>query len=104
MTIKSKNWTAQIDRMPGAKPNFRVYGTVTVAHPGITPKLVKSPVQDTPYLPLELILESNDGINIQVETDKFVEYKVEGDYTVSAVGIFHKGQLIQQIDEVLVTQ
>jgi hypothetical protein len=104
MTVKSKNWTAQIDRMPGTKPNFRVYGTVTVAHPGITPKLVKSPVQDTPYLPLELILESNDGINIQVETDKFVEYKVEGDYPVSAVGIHYKGQLIQHIDEVLVTQ
>lgn len=104
MSIKSKNWTAQFDRMPGATPKFRVYGTVTVAHPGITPKLVKSPVQDTPFLPLELILESNDGINIQVETDKFVEYKVEGNYTVSVVGIFHKGQLIQQIDEVLVTQ
>lgn len=104
MSIKSNNWTAQIDRMAGAGPTFRVYGTVTVAHPGITPKLVKSPVQDTPFLPLELILESNDGIYLQVETDKFVEYNVEGDYAVNAVGIFYNGQLIQQINEVIVTQ
>lgn len=31
MTIKTKNWTAQIDRMPGAA-SFRAFGTVTVAH------------------------------------------------------------------------
>lgn len=104
MSIQARNWTAQIDRMPGAGPTFRVYGTVTVAHPGITPKLVPSQVQDTPFLPLELVLEDNNGINVQVLTDKFVEYKVTGDYHVSNVGIFYNGQLLQYIDEVLITQ
>ena len=31
MSIKTKDWTAQIDRMPGAA-SFRTFGTVTVAH------------------------------------------------------------------------
>jgi hypothetical protein len=36
MSIETKDWTAQIDRMPGAA-SFRAFGTVTVAHTGITP-------------------------------------------------------------------
>ena len=57
MSIETKGWTAQIDRMPGA-PSFRAYGTVTVAHSGITPKLEMTALQDKSFdLRLELILE-----------------------------------------------
>ncbi|CAI8951841.1 MULTISPECIES: hypothetical protein [Pseudomonas] len=103
MTIKTKNWTAQIDRMPGAA-SFRASGTVTVAHTGITPKLVMTAMQDKSFdLRLELLLENSSEVSLQVETDKVVEYKSLGNSNVSGVSIFYKGEKIHHIDDVLIT-
>jgi hypothetical protein len=103
MSIKTKNWTAQIDRMPG-NPSFRVYGTVTVPHSGVTPKLEYMKLQDKSFnVRLELKLETSDDPSLQVETDKFVEYKVMGDSNVPSVSIFYKGKLLHRIDKVLIT-
>src|SRR5471030_475685 len=103
MAITTKNWVAQIDRMPGAA-SFRTYGTVSVSHTGITPKLVLSEMQDKSFdLRLELILETSSEISLQVITDKQVEYKVLGDSNVSGVSIFYNGELLHHIDDVLIT-
>ena len=102
MSIQTKNWTVQIDRMPGAA-SFRVFGTVTVANSGITPKLVLSQVQDTPFLPLELVLERTADISLPVLTDKTVEYKVLENYAPTSVGIFYNGGLLHHIDEIVIT-
>jgi hypothetical protein len=103
MSIKTKDWTAQIDRMPVA-PSFRTFGTVTVAHTGITPKLEISAIQDKSFdLRLELKLENSNEISLQVETDKLVEYKVLGDSNVTGVSIFYEGKLLHHIDKVLIT-
>jgi hypothetical protein len=103
MAITTKNWVAQIDRMPGAA-SFRTYGTVSVAHTGITPKLVLSEMQDKSFdLRLELILETSSEISLQVITDKQVEYKVLGDSNVSGVSIFYNGEPLHHIDDVLIT-
>ena len=103
MSIKTKDWTAQIDRMPGAA-SFRTFGTVTVAHTGITPKLVMSARQDKSFdLRLELQLENPNDISLQVETDKFVEYKKMGNSNVTCVSIFYEGKLLHHIDKILIT-
>ncbi|EJN19210.1 hypothetical protein PMI35_05661 [Pseudomonas sp. GM78] len=103
MSIKTKDWTAQINRMPGAA-SFRTFGTVTVAHTGITPKLVMSSLQDKSFdLRLELQLENSNDISLQVETDKFVEYKKMGNSNVTCVSIFYEGKLLHHIDKVLIT-
>jgi hypothetical protein len=103
MSIQTKNWTVQIDRMPSAA-SFRVFGTVTVANSGITPKLVPSEVQDTPFLPLELILEPANGVSMQVLTDKVVEYKIPGNHDITSVGILYNGGLLHYIDEIQLTE
>jgi hypothetical protein len=103
MSIKTKDWTAQIDRMPGAA-SFRTFGTVTVAHTGVTPKLVMTAIQDKSFdLRLELKLENSNEISLQVATDKLVEYKVLGDSNVTGVSIFYEGKLLHHIDKVLIT-
>jgi hypothetical protein len=103
MSIKTKDWTAQIDRMPGAA-SFRTFGTVTEAHTGITPTLVMSALQDKSFdLRLELKLEKSNDISLQVETDKHVEYKVMGNSNVTGVSIFFEGELIHHIQDVLIT-
>lgn len=103
MSIKTKNWTAQIDRMPGAE-SFRTFGTVTVNHPGITPKLMFSPLQDRSFnLRLTLVLEEADGIFPQVATEKPVEYKSPGNSNVTGVSIFYEDKLLHQIKNVLIT-
>lgn len=103
MSIKTKNWTAQIDRMPGAA-SFRAFGTVPVAHTGITPKLVMTDIQDKSMdLRLELLLETSNEVSLQVETDKVVEYKALGNSNVSGVSIFYKDKQIHHIDDVLIT-
>lgn len=103
MSIKTKNWTAQIDRMPGAA-SFRTFGYVTVAHAGITPKLVMTDLQDKSFdLRLELKLEKSDEVALQVETDKFVEYKALGDSHVTGVSIFFEGEKIHHINEIVIT-
>ncbi|WP_392892793.1 hypothetical protein ACF6ZU_12485 [Pseudomonas migulae] len=103
MSIKTKNWTAQIDRMPHAQ-SFRTFGIVTVANSGVTPTLVKTEQQDKSYdLRLELKLETSSEVALQVETDKFVEYKELGDSQVTGVSIFYKDKLLHRIDKVLIT-
>ena len=103
MSIKTKDWTAQIDRMPGA-PSFRTYGTVTVANTGITPKLVFSPLHDKSFdLRLILTLETTEEVSLQVETEKTVEYKSMGNSNVTGVSIFYEGKLIHHIDKVEIT-
>ncbi|MGJ7513204.1 hypothetical protein ACSFE6_02550 [Pseudomonas baetica] len=103
MSIKTKDWTAQIDRMPGNQ-SFRVYGTVTVADPSVIPKLEFSPMQDKSFnLRLNLVLAKPQDIALQVVTDKVVEYKVMGDSNVTGVSIFHEGKLLHHIDEILIT-
>ncbi|WP_085723601.1 hypothetical protein [Pseudomonas sp. R37(2017)] len=102
MSIQTKNWTVQIDRMPGAT-SFRVSGTITVANSGITPRLVPSQVQDTPFLPLELVLEAADGVSLPALKDKVVEYKIPGNHDITSVGIFYNGGLLHYIDEILIT-
>ena len=103
MSISSKGWTAQIDRMPGAA-SFRTYGTVTVADCGITPTLVLSARQDkTTNIRLDLLLEESSDMSLQVLTDKFVEYKEMGNSNVTGVSIFHDGKLLHHISEVMIT-
>jgi hypothetical protein len=103
MKITTKDWTAQIDRMPGAA-SFRTFGTVTVANSGVIPTLVRSDIQDKSFdLRLELILQNSDGVSLQVLTDKVVEYKELGDPNVTGVSIFFEGKLLHHIDEVLIT-
>ncbi|WP_339479913.1 MULTISPECIES: hypothetical protein [unclassified Pseudomonas] len=103
MKITTKDWTAQIDRMPGAV-SFRTFGTVTVANSGVTPTLVRSDLQDKSLnLRLELKLEQSNGISLPALTNKLVEYKALGDSSVTGVSIFFEGQLLHHIDEVLVT-
>ncbi|CAH0127941.1 hypothetical protein [Pseudomonas brassicacearum] len=103
MQISTKNWTAQIDRMPGAA-SFRTFGTVTVANSGVTPILVRSDKQDKSFdLRLDLKLQDSDGVSLQVLTDKFVEYKELGDSHVSSVSIYFEDQLLHTINEVKIT-
>jgi hypothetical protein len=103
MKITTKDWTAQIDRMPGAA-SFRTLGTVTVANSGVIPTLVRSEKQDKSFdLRLDLVLQNAGGASLQVLTDKVVEYKELGDSNVTGVGIFFEGQLVHHIDNVIIT-
>jgi hypothetical protein len=103
MSITTSGWVAQIDRMPGGA-YFRTFGTVRVAHTGITPTLTMAELQDKSFdLRLELKLEKSNEISLQVETDKVVEYKVAGNSNVSGVSIFFEGKLLHHIDDVLIT-
>lgn len=103
MNIKNSDWVAQINRMPGDL-FFRVYGTVTVAHPGIVPTLVLSPLQDKSFdLRLDLELKDSGDIALQVVTEKAVTYKNPGNSNVSGVSIFFEGKLLHHIKEVTIT-
>ncbi|MBV4497654.1 hypothetical protein HU715_020120 [Pseudomonas sp. SWRI12] len=103
MKITTKDWTAQIDRMPGAA-SFRTFGTVTVANSGVIPTLVRSAKQDKSFdLRLELTLQNSAGVSLQVLTDKVVEYKELGESNVTSVSIFFEGKLLHHIDEILIT-
>lgn len=103
MSIQTKNWKAQINRMPGDE-FFRATGTVTVANPGVTPKLVFSTLQDKSFnLRLDLVLETSGGVALQVLTDKEVQYKVAGNSYTTGVDIFYEGELIHHIGKVDIT-
>ncbi|VVN75645.1 hypothetical protein [Pseudomonas fluorescens] len=103
MSIKNSDWVAQINRMPG-DAFFRVYGTVTVAHPGIIPTLVVSPMEDkSSDLRLDLELKDSGDITTQVLTEKAVTYKNPSDSSVSCVSIFYEGKLLHHIKEVSIT-
>lgn len=103
MNIKTKNWKAQINRMPNDQ-FFRVDGTVSVPHSAILASLELSPIQDKSFdlrLDLELTVPADIGLNVLV--DKPVTYRVAGDKNVTGVSIFYDGKLLHHIDEVLIT-
>lgn len=103
VAINTKNWTAQIDRMPGAA-SFRTFGTVTVPHAGVIPTLKRSEQQDKSLnLNLDLCLKDSGGISLQVVTDKDVEYKELDASNVTGVNIYFNGELLQHIDKILIT-
>ncbi|MDD2047162.1 hypothetical protein [Pseudomonas putida] len=106
MTIATKDWTIQNDLMPGiGGGSFRVRGTVTVAHPGITPVLVKPDLQDKSFaLNLKLELVQAEGIFTQVQTDKEVCFEMSGDHSyIPCVRVFHEGGLLTTVDEIITT-
>ncbi|MNE27765.1 hypothetical protein D3C80_1211860 [compost metagenome] len=106
MTIATKDWTIQNDLMPGiGGGSFRVRGTVTVAHPGITPVLVKPDLQDRSLaLNLKLELVQEEGIFTQVQTDKEVCFEMSGDHSyIPCVRVLHQGEILAIVDEIITT-
>lgn len=104
MTIETKGWVAQNDKMPG-NACFRVYGTVCVAHPGIEPVLSMPDLQDRSFnLRLELKLQEQDGIYPQVVTEKLVAFQMPGDHSnIPKVEIIHDRKLITSITDIIDT-
>lgn len=103
MIVETKDWKAQINRMPGDK-FFRVEGVVTVPHSAVIPKLVIAQAQDKSFnLRLELILDVPLDIALNVLTDKKVTYKVPGDSNVTGVSILFDGDVLHHIDDVCIT-
>ncbi|KQB52581.1 hypothetical protein AQS70_13850 [Pseudomonas endophytica] len=103
MNIDTKNWKAQINRMPGDH-FFRVDGCVTVRHSAILVSLERSPIQDKSFdlrLDLKVTVPADIGLNVLV--DKPVTYRVAGDANVTGVSIFYEGKLLHHIDDVLIT-
>ncbi|MEN8642341.1 hypothetical protein [Pseudomonas sichuanensis] len=104
MTIETKGWVAQNDKMPG-NAYFRVYGTVSVAHPGIEPVLIMPGRQDRSFnLRLELQLQEQDGFYPQVRTEKVVTFQMPGDHSyIPKVEIIHDRKLIASITDIIET-
>jgi len=103
MTIKTKDWNAQI-AAAAANNYLRVNGTVTVSNHGITARLVRSPIQVKPYeLRLDLELKPDNRTTLQIENDKPVEYKAMGNHSITGVNIHFEGELIHHIDKILIT-
>ncbi|MDH0730769.1 hypothetical protein N5F23_10000 [Pseudomonas sichuanensis] len=104
MKIETAGWVAQNDKMPG-NARLRVYGTVTVAHPGVQPSLALRALQDKSFaLALELTLQTQDGIYPQVVTDKAVAFEMPGDHSIiPKVDIFHDGKLLTSITDIIDT-
>ena len=104
MTIESKNWTAQIDRMPSTEGGtFRIRGTVVVAHPGIVPVLSLSRIQDKSFaLNIDLNLETQEGTFLQVVTEKEVMFEYKGNNgNVPWATVFHDGQVVAKITDIV---
>ncbi|MES2868995.1 MAG: hypothetical protein V4749_05445 [Pseudomonadota bacterium] len=103
MKVETKNWKAQINRMPGDN-FFSVVGIVTVQNSGVVPTLVVSSIQDKSFdLRLDLLLEGSGGINLPALTDKTVRFKVPGASSVTGVSILFDGELLHHIDEIMIT-
>lgn len=105
MTIKTKDWCIHHNLMPGVDMNFTVRGIVTVANPGITPTLEKTPLQDKSFaLNLELKLEQESDLAIQVLTDQDVSFKMLGDHSnIPKVNIFYEGKLLTTVTKTITT-
>lgn len=106
MTIKTKDWSIQNDLMPGiGGGSFRVRGTITVANPGVNPVLVKARIQDKSFgLNLELQLEQEEGMFIQMLTDKVVCFEMSGDHSyIPFVNVLHEGEHLTTIKKVITT-
>lgn len=104
MSIETKGWVAQMDKMPGSA-GFRVYGSIVVGHPGITPIFTIRDVQDKSHaLALEVKFETADGVFPQVVTEKTVQLTLPGDHhQIPKVDIYHDGKLIHSITEIMIT-
>ncbi|MFV3290672.1 hypothetical protein ACNFBR_18205 [Pseudomonas sp. NY11955] len=104
MIIECKDWHAQHDKMPPGS-HLRVQGAVTVSHPGIVPVLVKRATQDRSMgVALELELQQQDGSFLQVACDKEVLFEThEVHDSITKVDIFHDGQLIACITDIVET-
>ena len=104
MIIECKEWHAQHDKMPPGT-RLRVHGTVTVSHPGMVPVLVKRAIQDKSMaVALELELQKKDGNFLQVVCDKDVLFEAQDVHGhVPKVDIFHDGQLIACITDIVET-
>lgn len=106
MTIPSKDWTLQHDVMPGiGGGTFRVRGTLTVANPGITPVLEKARIQDRSMaLNLELKLVQEEGMFMQVQTDKEVCFEMPGNHSdIPWVNVLHDGKHLCTINKIVTT-
>ncbi|MEF9896841.1 MAG: hypothetical protein RR736_06140 [Pseudomonas sp.] len=106
MTIQSKDWHAQNDRMPSTEgPRFRVRGTVTVDSPSFTPVLTMAQIQDkSAGINLELKFEQEEGMFLAVVTEKQVAFEMPGvDYTIPWVHVFHEGKLLYTIKDIATT-
>lgn len=78
MTIDINNFVAINDKRPG-KEAFRVFGTVTVANPGIEPKLsIPSPRHRGGWEVLRLELIEPDSPSMAVMTTKPVAFEKPG--------------------------
>ncbi|WP_426810129.1 hypothetical protein ABOC32_03315 [Pseudomonas sp. WOUb67] len=104
MIIECKDWQAQYDKMP-LGTRLRVNGNITVSHPGMVPVLVKRAIQDKSFaLALELELKQEDGNFIQVVCDKQVRVELPDEQgPIPKVDIFHEGQLIATITDIVET-
>ena len=106
MTITSKDWIIQNDRMPGiGGGTFRVRGTLTVANPGVTPVLERARIQDRSMaLNLELKLVQEEGMFSQVQTEKEVCFEMSGDHSyIPCVRVLHEGEILAIVDEIITT-
>lgn len=109
MTIQSKDWHAQYDRMPSTEgPCFRVHGTVTVNSPAVTPVLLmaqKLMVMNEPEgIDLELILERKEGTFLTVVTEKQVTFEMrESNRDITCVRVHYEGNLLCTINDIMTT-
>ncbi|TDF83529.1 hypothetical protein E1573_11465 [Pseudomonas sp. H9] len=102
--MNSKDWCIYHTLTPGVgAESFQVRGTITVAHPGVTPTLVKAVRQDRSYaLNLELKLEQGEGMAIQVLTDKEVCFEMAGNHSdIPWVNVLHEGELLTTVTKVI---
>lgn len=102
MTIETKDWYAQNDKMPGppGSAKFRVRGKVTVNHPGIEAHLVPydGMPMPGPAMRLSLKLQDQGGIHTAVLTEKEVSYQCEAlQQTPVQVAIHHENEVVAEI-------
>jgi hypothetical protein len=78
MTIDINSFTAINDTRPG-KECFRVFGTVTVAHPGLEPVLTQPKIRHKGgWEVLTLDLVQHEGPNLAVEAQRPVVFERPG--------------------------
>ncbi|MDH0304147.1 MULTISPECIES: hypothetical protein [unclassified Pseudomonas] len=104
MIIETKGWVAQNDKMPGDM-GFRVYGTVTVPHPGFQVTLKPRAIQDKSFaLALDLESQQLPGNYLQALDRKPVTFEMPGDHSnIPKVDIFYNDELIASITNIVET-
>lgn len=102
MTIENKDWYAQDDKMPGVN-TLRVSGIVTVPDYTAVPVLTKSSRPTAfNHLSLDLRIERH-GIGAQVVNDQKVVYTQPSGADVASVSIYYNGELLTDINNVIIT-